>query len=66
MLMRGNELELLVTVGRALGQMDDCHVDRAMALLALRARKLGEWRLAIDLVTEISDVSYEFDFFVQN
>jgi hypothetical protein len=58
MLMRGNELELLVTVGRALGEMNDCHVNRAMALLALRARKIGEWRLAIDLVTEISDVRF--------
>jgi hypothetical protein len=57
MLMRGNELELVVTVGRALGKMTDCHVDRAISLLALRARKLGEWRLAIDLLTEISDVS---------
>jgi len=56
--MRGNELELLVTVGRALGEMNDCHVNRAMALLALRARKIGEWRLAIDLVTEISDVRF--------
>jgi len=56
MLMRGNELELVVTVGRALGELNDCHVSKAISLLAMRARKLGEWRLAIDLLTEISDV----------
>ncbi|XP_065337368.1 WD repeat-containing protein 17-like isoform X2 [Cloeon dipterum] len=56
MLMRGNELELLVTVGRALGKTNDCHVDRALALLAIRARRLKEWKLAIDLLSEIKDV----------
>ncbi|XP_059484542.1 WD repeat-containing protein 17-like [Neocloeon triangulifer] len=55
MLMRGNELELLVTVGRALNKTHDCHVDRALALLAIRARRLKEWKLAIDLLTEIKD-----------
>jgi hypothetical protein len=56
-LLRGHEIELVVVLGRVLDRMSECRVHRALSLLALRARRLNEWRLAVELLTEIDDVS---------
>jgi hypothetical protein len=57
MLLRGHELELVVALGRALDHRDDPRVQRALALLALRARRLSNWRLASQLLELIENVS---------
>ncbi|CAM1325653.1 WDR17 (predicted) [Pycnogonum litorale] len=49
-LLRGNELELTITLGQVLGRMNSHHVKKALLYLSYKLQRHGHWNLSVDLL----------------